>query len=141
MKEGNVKMGFELTGVNSLSIDGCDWNIDSIKDVEIIDDFVPSTLEEDAIKYLNDISSAEFTLECENSWIAEDLLKQFTAPLPEPYTIEYTKYIQARKHKKRRINKKWLKRYGIKPIQVRTEGWELHTHTDGSFEFVKPMGD
>jgi hypothetical protein len=29
-----------------------------------------------------------------------------------------TKQIQARKHKTKRINKKWLKRYGFKTIEV-----------------------
>lgn len=29
-----------------------------------------------------------------------------------------TRRFQARKHKKRRINKKWLKRYGVKVIEV-----------------------
>jgi hypothetical protein len=28
-------------------------------------------------------------------------------------------HIQARTHKKRRINKKWLKRYGMKVVQIR----------------------
>ena len=31
---------------------------------------------------------------------------------PHEYTIKYTKYVQARKHHKKRINKKWLKKYG-----------------------------
>ena len=30
------------------------------------------------------------------------------------FTIKYTKYVQARKHHKKRINKKWLKKYGYK---------------------------
>ncbi len=132
-------MGFELTSINSLSVDGCDWNIDNIKGIEVIDDFVPSTLEEDTIKYLNNISSGEITFEINNFQVDYDLLNKITTPLPKPYTIEYTKFVPARKHKKRRINKKWLKRYGYKSIQVSSEGWELRTYTDGSFEFVKPM--
>ena len=134
-------MGPKLTSINSLSIDGCDWNIDDIKDVEVIDDFVPSTLEEDAIEYLNNISLNEITFEINEPSFSYDLLEKVTTFNPDSYTIEYTEYVQARKHKKKRINKKWLKRYGYKPVQVRTEGWEMRTYVDGSFEFVKSMGD
>ena len=34
------------------------------------------------------------------------------AQMPDSYDIQYVKVVQARKHKKKRINKKWLKRYG-----------------------------
>lgn len=33
---------------------------------------------------------------------------------PDAYAIQYIKIIRARKHKKKRINKKWLKRYGYR---------------------------
>lgn len=36
------------------------------------------------------------------------------AQMPDSYDIQYIKIIQTRKHKKKRINKKWLKRYGYK---------------------------
>ena len=36
------------------------------------------------------------------------------AQMPDSYDIQYVKIVQARKHKKKRINKKWLKRYGYK---------------------------
>ena len=44
---------------------------------------------------------------------------------------------QKRKHKKKRINKKWAKRYGYKCVTKTTKGWKLKTYKDGSFEFVK----
>lgn len=46
--------------------------------------------------------------------------------------------IQARWHKKKRVNKKWLKRYGMKPDTVRMKAnaaaGEYHTD-DGSLDF------
>lgn len=59
------------------------------------------------------------------------------AQTPDSYAIQYVKIVQARKHKKKRINKKWLKRYGYKTVIVNSEGWDVKTHTDGTVEFVK----
>lgn len=57
--------------------------------------------------------------------------------MPDSYDIQYVKFIQARIHKKKRINKKWLKRYGYKKVIVNSKGWGVKTHTDGTVEFVK----
>lgn len=59
------------------------------------------------------------------------------AQMPDSYDIQYVKIVQARKHKKKRINKKWLKRYGYKKVIVNSKGWNVKTHTDGTVEFVK----
>lgn len=59
------------------------------------------------------------------------------AHMPDSYTIQYVKIVQARKHKKKRINKKWLKHYGYKKVIVNSKGWNVKTHTDGTVEFVK----
>ena len=56
---------------------------------------------------------------------------------PDKYNFQIMKVKQARKHKKKRINKKWIKRYGYKQILVDSKGWKLKTHTDGYYEFVK----
>ena len=40
-------------------------------------------------------------------------------------------YVQARKHKKKRINKKWLKRYGMKEVpwnKFYIEGNKIYCH-------------
>ena len=50
---------------------------------------------------------------------------------------EFIKFVQARKHKKRKINKKWLKRYGYKQIIVKSKGWKMKTDTNGNVEFIK----
>lgn len=59
------------------------------------------------------------------------------AQMPDSYDIQYVKIVQARKHKKKRINKKWLKRYGYKKVVVNSKGWNVKTYTDGTIEFVK----
>lgn len=56
---------------------------------------------------------------------------------PDAYDIQYLKAIPAKKHKKKRINKKWLKRYGYKSIVIESKGWEINYHIDGTVEFVK----
>ena len=57
--------------------------------------------------------------------------------MPDSYDIQYVKIVQTRKHKKKRINKKWLKRYGYKKVIVNSKGWNVKTHTDGTVECVK----
>lgn len=59
------------------------------------------------------------------------------AQMPNSYDIQYVKIVQARKHKKKRINKKWLKRYGYKKVIVNSKGWNVKAHVDGTVEFVK----
>lgn len=59
------------------------------------------------------------------------------AQTPDFYDVQYVKIVQPRKHKEKRINKKWLKRYGYKTVIVNSEGLDVKTHTDGTVEFVK----
>lgn len=56
---------------------------------------------------------------------------------PDKYNFQIMKVKQARKHKKKRINKKWIKRYRYEQILVDCKGGKLKTHTDGTYEFVK----
>lgn len=60
-----------------------------------------------------------------------------TSNMPDAYDIQFVKFVQARKHKKRRINKKWLKRYGYKQFTVNSKGWKVKADTDGNVEFIK----
>lgn len=60
-----------------------------------------------------------------------------TSQFPDIYAISIMHFVQVRKHKKKRINKKWAKRYGYRQVIKKSEGWELHMNTDGSLEFVK----
>lgn len=60
-----------------------------------------------------------------------------TSNVPDAYDIQYVIIVQVRKHKKRRINKKWAKRYGYKQVVVDSKGWNIKNNTDGSIEIVK----
>lgn len=60
--------------------------------------------------------------------------------LPDKWTIQFIKFIQARRHKKKRINKKWLKRYGYKKQIIKeTKGWHIKCNTDGTTELIKDI--
>jgi hypothetical protein len=56
---------------------------------------------------------------------------------PDVYDIEYIVPQQIKTNKKKRINKKWAKKYGYKMIKRTSKGWELITNTDGIFKFQK----
>ena len=89
-------------------------------------------------KYRND--EYTITFNTDESIDAEDLYKILgvnKANMPDAYNIQYMKIVQVRKHKKRRINKKWLKRYGYKQILVESKGWKVKTDTKGNVEFIK----
>ena len=57
--------------------------------------------------------------------------------MSDAYDIQFVKIIQARKHKKKRINKKWERRYGYKQVLTSGKGWKILHKTDGSSEFIK----
>ena len=59
--------------------------------------------------------------------------------LPARYSISYLVMKQARTHRKRRINKKWAKRYGYVFVTKQIDGWEMVAHNDGRYEFIKEM--
>lgn len=56
--------------------------------------------------------------------------------LPDAYDVQFIKIVQARKHKKKRINKKWEKRYGYKLITVICKGWQMESFADGDVVFT-----
>ena len=66
--------------------------------------------EEEKIK-LGCMQEAEFTMEIEDSKPLYNFVEQMLKEIQVPLLIK-----QARKHRKKRINKKWLKRYGYKLI-------------------------
>ena len=81
----------------------------------------------------------EVTFTFESATINEELWERLMpSEFPEMFDIEYPKIVQARKHRKKRINKKWLKKYGYKQIMVRSKGWKIRAYADdGTWEFVK----
>ena len=86
---------------------------------------------------------SDLTLELGSVEINKDILNAVLgidkSRFPDAYAIQYIKVVQAKTHKKKRINKKWLKRYGYKQILCKTKRWELHNYTDGTFEFIKQI--
>ena len=90
-------------------------------------------------RYVHD-PTYEFTVDVGKPIDTEEFYKILgidIANMPDAYDIQFIKFVQARKHKKRRINKKWLKRYGYKQITVESKGWRMKTDTNGNVEFIK----
>ena len=55
---------------------------------------------------------------------------------PPKYRVEFPiGKVQRRKHKKRRINKKWAKKYGYKDIMVSGELNQIATNDNGESKF------
>ena len=71
--------------------------------------------------------------------IAQEMLKDINryATLKE---VEVPKLVQARTHKKRRINKKWLKRYGMKVIYQKKMAKVADITIENVIEFCAEKG-
>ena len=80
-------------------------------------------------------NSASLTVKC--GTINNDVLTKLTGKVSDKYDITLPVIVQRRKHKKKRTNKKWAKRYGFKCVTKTIKGWKLKTYRDGSFEFIK----
>ena len=74
------------------------------------DDIICSEYEESNFKPLT--LGGSMTMTCEPTYVNPDLFGNSAKELPKSITIGSAKYKQIRKHRKRRINKKWAKRYG-----------------------------
>lgn len=59
------------------------------------------------------------------------------AKMPDKYDIQVSKVVQCRRHKKKRINKKWRKKYGYRQTCVTMRGWKMYSNRNGEIEFVK----
>lgn len=86
-------------------------------------------------------SEASLTVDfdkCDISSQFEELLGIYLNKFPSMVDLLIPVIVQVHKHKKKRINKKWAKKYGYKQIMRKSKGWELKTHCeDNTFEFVK----
>lgn len=94
-------------------------------------DFSPNLSTNEKQTYsLNAIGEANF--ECDAQYVNMN-------PLINDFDIEFDAHVpvtvQSRKHKKHRINKKWLKRYGYKTIyqkiKIKMSDCEIDMHEDG----------
>ena len=111
--------------------------LDNVDEIELTSSV---TEEADILGNVKNIKKGETTLSFTSTIEKETLFKVLGVDIsktPDAYKISVTKPVQRRKHKKRRINKKWLKKYGYK-IQVDLRyGWHIKSYTDGHYEFVK----
>ena len=115
---------FILRG-NSMNIElgNGNWYINGRQCDDIIGLDLAHESETNKITYISPIFSAneDMSFEC-NATINNNLLQQLCyPPVQNPHSLEaYVPImIQARWHKKPRIRKKWLKRYGVKPDEVK----------------------
>lgn len=53
------------------------------------------------------------------------------------FSFSYTTKVQAKKHRKWRTNKKWLKRYGYKDVVMESDGWNVKESGGGEVTFEK----
>lgn len=141
-------MGFDIDEITNASLymksdDGSYDKLCDISDVTTIteDDLVCPEQYELNKKYTAPIfngyeGSLEYNIEQDLDIIGNifgiDMSKK-----PDAYDIVYSYAVQVRKHKKKRINKKWAKKYGYKIVHKISKGWVLAYHEDGTFEFVK----
>lgn len=99
-----------------------------------------ATEEKDILGNVENIKKGEITLSFTSTIEKETLFKVLGVDIsktPDAYKISVTKPVQRRKHKKRRINKKWLKKYGYKILVDFRDGWHIQSYADGHYEFVK----
>lgn len=130
-------MGFELDGLTGFGfIDMGTGEKFELSNATIEID----TLSPNEVPDIRTFGTCEATFGCENVTINENLLSELFLPKKSnTFDLQYTAMVQARKHKKKRINKKWLKRYGYKPQQMISKGWEIGEYNaqTGECELVK----
>lgn len=73
---------------------------------------------------LKDNRTMEVNFNC-NDVDMNKILGLDISKFPDQYDIQIPKPVQKRKHKKKRINKKWMKRYGYTMVQVVANGFEV----------------
>ena len=96
--------------------------------------------EKDILGNVENIKKGETTLSFTSTIEKKTLFKVLGVDIsktPDACKISFTKPVQRRKHKKRRINKKWLKRYGYKTLVDFRDGWHIKSYADVHYEFVK----
>lgn len=89
-----------------------------IKDIKFVDSLSDKFKDAaDNMKHIADsFDSFTFAVKEATANLQEKLLNAGYKPLPDSYSFYMPVYVQRRKHKKKRINKKWAKRYGYKTV-------------------------
>ena len=121
-------MDFENFEINNAYF----YNSDGVKLMDVSDAVITMVeVNEDGEKFEKTLypinREIEFSATLETTpGIFDELTKRVD---PNEFTIKYTKYVQARRHHKRRINKKWLKKYGYKEKIMVIDGLNI-THKE-----------
>lgn len=129
-KTNNIK-NFQILDADSLEPI---IEIGSIDNVTIESEIEPSSLSKETLSLTNEAS-----FECELEDFST-LLGYATDYYNKPFDIEYylPVMVQARWHKKNRINKKWLKRYGMKQdfilVKSKVSSVSFDTECDNPYE-------
>ena len=120
-----------------------DKNDNVIAELDNVDEIALTssmTEERDILGNVGNIKKGEMTLSFASTIEKMVLFKALgfdMSKTPDAYKISVTKQVQRRKHKKKRINKKWLKKYGYEILVDFRDGWHIKSYTDGHYEFVK----
>lgn len=86
------------------------------------------------------LSSPEITISFDGLFdekLCYQVSNYISSNISDPWHIIILVMKQARTHKKKRINKKWRKKYGYRFFLSMREGWKMRTNTDGSIDFIK----
>ena len=115
-------------------------NLFTLNNISEVNYSMKSVEETDILGNVTNIKKRDFTLSFDTTIDNKELLKVLgvgTSNVPDAYSILLTKPIQRRKHKKKRINKKWLKKYGYKLLVDYKDNWRTKSYKDGVYEFIK----
>lgn len=129
-------MGFENFEIDNAYL----YNSDGVILMDVSDAAITTAKVDDSAEKIE--KSLYFNKEMEFNATIETTPETFNEILeqtdPHKYTLKYTKYVQARRHHKKRINKKWLKRYGYKEKTIVIDGLKItSTERNGDEEICR----
>ena len=72
------------------------------------------------------INASEMNFQVDDVSVNKEIFNKLCDAYKKPkFNLECKMMVQRRKHRKKRINKKWAKRYGYKPITVELRDIEI----------------
>ena len=127
-------MGFEINEITnvSFSTDGGQTYIPVSGAIDISD----KEIEVPANTTFYKAKEASFTSTFDMNNELWKLLMKDVINNPNRYELHYVTQEQNRKHKKRRINKKWLKKYGTHPVEHVYKGLEFKNVNNNGINFT-----
>ena len=83
------------------------------------------------------INASEMNFQVDDVSVNKEIFNKLCDAYKKPkFNLEYKRMVQCRKHRKKRINKKWAKRYGYKPITVKLRNVEIKSVDGYTFEIL-----